>query len=65
MWTVMWVEDGMDKWDRFETENDVRNLMEELKENSDVCEEDVWIFPPKADEYAMTGNMFFRNGGII
>lgn len=56
MWTVMWVENGADKWDRFETENDVRNLMEELKENFDVYEEDIWIFPPKSDDYAMTGD---------
>lgn len=53
MWTVMWVENGADKWGRFETKDDVRDLMEELKK-SDVCEEDVWIFPPKSDDYALT-----------
>lgn len=60
MWTVLWLEDGMDKWDRFETEDDVRDLMEKLKENPDVCEEDVWIFPPKSDEYALTGDRFLE-----
>lgn len=60
MWTVIWLEYGKDKWDRFETKDDVRDLMEELKENSGVCEEDVWIFPPKAEDYVITGDMFLE-----
>ncbi len=60
MWTVIWLEDEMDKWDRFETKEQVMKLMKELKENPYVCEEDVWIFPPKSDEYAMTGDRFLE-----
>lgn len=60
MWTVLWLESEKDRWDRFETKDDVMDLMERLKEKSDVCEEDIWIFPPKSDEYAMTGDMFIE-----
>ena len=32
MWTVIWLEDEMDKWDIFETKEQVMKLMKELKE---------------------------------
>ena len=52
MYTVIWIENGQDRWDRFETEEEVRELLDELVENPNVCENDVWIFTPQADEYA-------------
>ena len=58
MYTVLWVENGMDKWDRFETEEEVKELLKELEENENVCETDVWIFPPQTDDYACDYEMF-------
>lgn len=56
MYTVIWQElngnDYMDKWDRFETKEEVKELLDKLKKNQDVCEHDVWIFTPEADNYA-------------
>ena len=54
MYTVLWQEGNNDKWDRFETEEEVRKLIDQLSENPDVCVGDIWIFSPKADEYAYT-----------
>lgn len=54
MWTVLWQEKDEDRWDRFETEEEVRKLIDQLSENPDVCICDIWIFSPKADEYAYT-----------
>lgn len=51
MYTVLWREGNNDKWDRFETREEVENLLDSLEKNPDVCEGDVWIFEPKADEY--------------
>ena len=53
MYTVLWQEAGQDKWDRLKTKEEVEILLDELQENPDVCEGDVWIFKPKADEYAV------------
>lgn len=57
MWTVLWQENNVDRWERLETEEDVLALLDELTENLDVCEDDAWIFPPTADEYALTPDM--------
>lgn len=40
MWTVLWQENNIDRWDRLETEEDVLALLDELTENLDVCEDD-------------------------
>ena len=58
MYTVLWIENGMDTWDRLETEEEVKELLKELKENESVCETDVWIFLPQADDYAYDYEMF-------
>lgn len=57
MYTVLWQDDGKDKWDRLENEEEVRILIDELTENPNVCESDIWIFLPEADGYAITPDM--------
>lgn len=58
MYTVVWQDNGQDRWDRFETQEAVRHLLHELSENPNVCIGDVWIFAPEADEYACTPDLF-------
>ena len=58
MYTVLWREGNNDRWDRFSTAKEVCKLLDELAANPDVCEHDVWIFSPKADEYAFDYGMF-------
>lgn len=62
MYTVIWQElngnDFIDKWDRLETKEEVFNLLKELENNPDVCENDVWIFPPEVDEYVYDYELF-------
>ena len=54
MWTVCWKDDEQrDKWDRFETREDVINLANTLVREVDVCEDDILIFPPEADDLAI------------
>lgn len=48
MWTVLWKDGEKDRWDRFETEDEVRELLDKLTENPDVCEGDAWIFPTRS-----------------
>lgn len=60
MYTVLWQENGMDKWDRFETKEEVDYLLEQLKENPNVCEYDIWIFNPEADDNAYTYEDFIE-----
>ena len=57
MWTVLWKDGEIDRWDRFETEDEVRELLDKLAENPDVCEGDAWIFPPAADDLALTPDL--------
>lgn len=57
MWTVLWVDDGEDRWDRLETREEVEELIEILTKNPNVCETDAWIFPPKSDDYALTPDL--------
>ena len=52
MYTVLWQENSQDRWDRFETSEEVMVLLTKLEQNPDVCENDVWIFNPNADDYA-------------
>ena len=52
MYTVLWQENSQDRWDRSETSEEVMVLLTELEQNPDVCESDVWIFNPNADDYA-------------
>lgn len=57
MYTVIWQElngnDYMDRWDSFETEEEVKELLNKLAEDPNVCEHDVLIFTPEADNYAV------------
>ena len=58
MYTVLWRENKQDKWDRFETEEEVAELLDELQENPDVCEGDVLIFTPPAEDYCIDFDSF-------
>lgn len=58
MWTIMWTENSQDRWDRLETKEEVMQLLDSLDKNSSVSKGDVWIFPPQADDLALTGNDF-------
>ena len=58
MWTIMWTENSQDRWDRLETKEEVMQLLDSLDQNSGVSKGDVWIFPPQADDLALTGNDF-------
>lgn len=53
MYTILWREGNHDRWDRLETEEEVRKLLDQLAENSEVSEGDIWIFSPEADKYAL------------
>ena len=57
MWTICWTsaENG-DDWDRFGSREDVVNLANTLYREGDVCEDDMLIFPPEADELAIPYN---------
>lgn len=63
MYTVLWQEKGKDKWERLETREGVINLLKSLKKNPHVCEDDIWIFNPKADDCATDyeGFMFYSS----
>ena len=63
MYTVLWRENDNDKWDRFETKKEVKDLLDELEKNPNVCENDIWIFTPEADEYAFDYTIFEREEG--
>lgn len=58
MYTIIWQEDGLDRWDRLETKEEVDRLVDKLSINNAVCLEDVWIFSPEADEFASTPDEF-------
>lgn len=58
MFTVIWIENGMDKWERFDDEEEIKEFLINLKENKGVCEADVWVFSPEADNYAYEYQMF-------
>lgn len=48
----------MDKWERFDDEEEIKEFLINLKENKGVCEADVWVFSPEADNYAYEYQMF-------
>ena len=55
MYTVLWIDlEGNDRWERCESEEEVNELLD----REDIREEDTWIFMPKADDFAMTGDIF-------
>lgn len=58
MYTVLWRENNTDKWDRIEDKDDVLELLETLKNNPNVYENDTWIFMPQADDHAKEYSTF-------
>ena len=55
MYTVLWIDtEGNDRWERCESEEEVNELLN----REDIREEDTWIFLPKADDFAVTGDIF-------
>ncbi len=59
MYTVIWREGDIDKWDRFATKEEVMELLQQIDNNPDACcIGDVWVFSPEADEHALTGSDF-------
>lgn len=62
MWTIIYQENGKDKWDRLESKDDVQNLLKTLRNDPGVCFEDVWIFTPDADDHTIDPNdLLFDN----
>ena len=53
MYTIIWTELGQDKWDRLQTKEEVDGLLKKLYDEGVACMEDIWIFSPYADEYAV------------
>lgn len=51
MYTVLWKENNNDRWDRFESIEELISLLNSLKENPNVCESDIRVLLPEADEY--------------
>lgn len=59
MYTIIWQEDGQDKWDRFRTKEEVRVKLKEINELPNASPlGDIWIFHPQADEYASEGSQW-------
>ena len=58
MYTVLWRENGEDRWDRFEDEKEVKELIAGFVKDRNVCVGDVWVFPPSSDEDAITGDTY-------
>ena len=55
MYTVLWIDaEGNDRWERCESKEEVNELLAQ----GDIREEDTWIFHPKADDFAVTGDIF-------
>ena len=55
MYTVLWIDaEGNDRWERCEFKEEVNELLA----REDIREEDTWIFLPKADDFAVTGDIF-------
>jgi len=56
MWTLCYsgaendAGETMDGWERWETRDDVINRANTLVRECNVCEDDILIFPPEADE---------------
>ena len=59
MYTIIWTEEGHDKWDRVKSKAEVHALLDKIRDNPAACPVgDVWIFSPKADDYASAGDEF-------
>ena len=59
MYTVLWRDNGQDRYDRLETGEDVENLLKEIDANPEASPlGDVWVYKPEADNYAVTGDTF-------
>lgn len=57
MYTVIWQEGGQDRWDRFKTKKEVLKKLAEIDETPEASPlGDVWVFPPKADDFAFAGD---------
>ena len=52
MYTIIWKDNGEDKWNRLEKREEVLDLLKQLKENPNVSYDDIWVFLPEADNYA-------------
>lgn len=61
MYTILWLENGLDRWDRFESQEEIKNKLKEIEKHPDTCPlGDIWIFPPTADTLAFTGEDFLN-----
>ena len=59
MYTIIWTENGKDRWDRVESKTEVYALLGKIMDNHEACPiGDVWIFSPQADNYATAGDEF-------
>lgn len=65
MWTIIYQENGKDKWDRLESKDDVKNLLKTLRNDPGVCFEDVWIFTPDADDNAIEPNDLLFDNALL
>ena len=61
MYTIIWTENGEDRWDRLENKGEVKALLELLANNSNVCETDIWVFTPEADAFAKEYKTFIED----
>lgn len=61
MYTLIWIDNGEDRWDRFEDKESLKEFLKYLKKTPGVCEGDIYIFPPEADAYAMDYTAFMMN----
>ncbi len=51
MWTVLWQENDQDRWDRLDSKEKVFALLNQLRENPNVCEDDTWIFSESVSSF--------------
>lgn len=59
MYTVLWTDKNGDRWDRLETKEEVIDLLKEIEADENASPlGDVWVYGPKADEYAETGESY-------
>lgn len=55
MYTMLWTWGNEDKWDRFDTMEEVKEKYKELVEDPNVCEDDILVFKPEAEDYSIEG----------
>lgn len=65
MWTIIYQENGKDKWDRLESKDDVKNLLKTLRDDPGVCFDDVWIFTPDADDHTIDPNDLLFDNNLL